>query len=249
MPAPPTPHSDFIIYDDESGDHGLKNVDPENPFFVFVLCIFEKREYSSSVSSRLQQLKFQYFGHDLVIIHNYEIRKAKGEFTFLRDANIRPKFLSGISNFVKESPFTVIAAAIDKARLQRQYAYPGHPYEIALLFCLERAYAFLKDQNQENRTCHVIVESRGRHEDRSLELEFRRICDGANYWGRLPFEIVFAQKSSNSAGLQLADLIAYPIRRYVSRPDQPNRAFEIIKPKIRTSPKGKVEGWGLKFFP
>lgn len=44
-------------------------------------------------------------------------------------------------------------------------------------------------------TVHVIVEKRGKNEDDELELEFRRICDGANYNGeKLNFEIVFADK-------------------------------------------------------
>ena len=34
---------------------------------------------------------------------------------------------------------------------------------------------------------------------------------------------------TNSVGLQLVDLVARPIGRYVYQPDQANRAFEILK--------------------
>ncbi|HEY0296908.1 MAG TPA: DUF3800 domain-containing protein [Bordetella sp.] len=72
---------------------------------------------------------------------------------------------------------------------------------------------------------HVIVECRGKKEDAELELEFRRICDGANPGNRiLPFDIIFADKKTNLAGLQLADLVARPVGRHHIRPQQLNQA-------------------------
>ncbi|MHA1538479.1 MAG: DUF3800 domain-containing protein [Alphaproteobacteria bacterium] len=100
-----------------------------------------------------------------------------------------------------------------------------------------------------NRTTHIVFESRGKREDDQLELEFRRICDGDNRWGALPFRIRFAAKAVNSAGLQLADLTAHPIGRYIMNPEQANRAYEIIEQKFRRSPNGEIRGWGLKVFP
>lgn len=65
---------------------------------------------------------------------------------------------------------------------------------------------------------------------------------------KLNFEIVFADKKSNSAGLQLADLVARPIGLSVLRPHQSNRAFDAARPKLLMR-NGKVDGWGLKYFP
>jgi len=64
---------------------------------------------------------------------------------------------------------------------------------------------------------------------------------------KLNFEILFADKKSNSAGLQLADLVARPIGLSVLRPEQPNRAFDAVKPKLLVN-NGRVDGWGLKCF-
>ncbi|HET9904476.1 MAG TPA: DUF3800 domain-containing protein [Xanthobacteraceae bacterium] len=106
------------------------------------------------------------------------------------------------------------------------------------------------DRGQHTCTTHIMVERRGKREDDELELAFRRIRDGANQWGAMPgFEIVFVDKKTNSSGLQIADLTARPIGRHVMNPYQPNRAWEIIEPKLRRSPTGKVAGWGLKVFP
>ena len=91
---------------------------------------------------------------------------------------------------------------------------------------------------------HIIVEERGKKEDNELELEFRRICDGDNWFNeKLPFAIKFANKKTNSAGLQLADLFARPVGMSILRPEQTNRSFDVLKDKFY------CEGWGLKVFP
>ena len=59
-------------------------------------------------------------------------------------------------------------------------------YDIALCFCMERAYAFLKDRGEHTSPTHIVVEKRGKREDDALELAFRRIRDGANQWGPMP---------------------------------------------------------------
>jgi hypothetical protein len=94
-----------------------------------------------------------------------------------------------------------------------------------------------------------LFESRGKKEDNDLELEFRRVCDRNATGQQLPFEIILADKKSNSGGLQFADLIARPIGRKLLKPDQQNRAFEILKAKFRRDPGGNLKGWGLKLFP
>jgi hypothetical protein len=100
-----------------------------------------------------------------------------------------------------------------------------------------------------NPAVHVVVEKRGKNEDDDLELEFRRVCAGANFnTERWNFEVVFADKKSNSAGLQMADLVARPIGMSVLKPNQPNRAFDAVKPKLLQK-NGRYMGWGLKCFP
>ena len=75
-------YSDYIIYVDESGDHGLapQSIDPAYPIFVLVFCIFEKAEYVETVVPAIQRLKFEFFGHDTVILHNTKIKKQEPPF-------------------------------------------------------------------------------------------------------------------------------------------------------------------------
>ncbi|HET7267276.1 MAG TPA: DUF3800 domain-containing protein [Oleiagrimonas sp.] len=65
---------------------------------------------------------------------------------------------------------------------------------------------------------------------------------------------MFADKKTNSPGLQLADLVARPIGLSIIRPEQPNQAFEVLKKKFfcaggRTNLGVGYEGWGLKIHP
>lgn len=113
----------------------------------------------------------------------------------------------------------------------------------------------MQEKKQEDYPTHIVVECRGKKEDQALELEFRRMCSGANRWGRqLPFQIVFADKKTNSCGLQLADLVARPIGIAVLRPGQMNRAYEVLKKKLfcrggRQNLGVGFEGLGLRIFP
>lgn len=243
-------YSDYIIYVDESGDHGLDSIDPNYPIFVLAFCIFKKTDYAKIVSPALQEFKFKYFGHDMVVLHEHEIRKSKNQFGILFNSEIRKSFLHDLNQMMEACPFSLIASVIKKEQLKEKYFDPANPYNIALSFGLERIFLFLKDHGCLNKTAHVVFERRGKKEDDELELEFRRVCDGHNYFReKLPLQIVLADKKTNSGGLQLADLTARPIGLSLLRPEQSNRAYDIINKKFRRNPQGKKEGWGLKCFP
>jgi len=94
-----------------------------------------------------------------------------------------------------------------------------------------------------------ICEARGKNEDTELELAFRQVCDGNNYYKKhYPYEIIIASKQCNSEGLRLADLVARPIGMSHLRPEQSNRAYDILKSKFCTK-DGVFEGMGRKVFP
>lgn len=237
--------SDFIVYVDESGDHGLEVIDSAYPYFVLAFCIFEKVTYINEVVPDLQNFKFEFFGHDMVILHEQEIRKSKPPFNILFDQQVRHVFMESLTNLIARASFTIIASVIDKsAHLNRYGQYAYNPYELSLLFCMERLQYFLQKKNIAQRPTHIILERRGRKEDDELELVFRRYCDQNNF----SFHPVFAHKQNNSAGLQLADLVARPIGRYVMNPQQTNRAFKVLQHKIY-QPDGTLNGAGLKVFP
>ena len=60
--------------------------------------------------------------------------------------------------------------------------HAAHPYHLALAFALERIYRLLKAAGQDDLLTYIVCEARGAREDAELELEFRRIRDGAADW-------------------------------------------------------------------
>lgn len=246
--------SDFVVYVDESGDHSLVSIDKDYPVFVLAFCIFYKDHYRTKVVPQLKHLKFDYFGHDLVILHEHEIRKEKGDFKVFKNREDKMQFMGRLSEIIDGSNFILASYVIEKNKI-RNPEEVGNPYHLALKHCLETLYDLVIEKGQQELETHVIVERRGNKEDNALELEFRRICDGENkYQKDLPFKVRMAAKTSNSAGLQLADLVARPIGRYVINPEQPNRAFNILQKKFyceggRCAVGQGYDQWGLKHFP
>jgi len=233
------PFSDYIIFADESGDHGLISIDEQFPVFALVFCIIRKDDYVRSIVSAMQHLKTEIWGHDQISFHEHDIRKEKGPFGLLRtNRELRERFLDSLTNIIADAPIKLIVSVIDKQRLKKQYTDPFNPYEIAMLFCMERTLAFLCKQNETGKRVFVLFESRGRRENRELKLEFRRICDNKSNWGykrpdfqQLSFDHIFVDKKSKATGLQLADLVVRPLALRYLRPEQENRA--LAEKKIR----------------
>jgi Protein of unknown function (DUF3800) len=172
--------SDYIVYVDESGDHGLSKIDPSYPMFVLAFCIFEKRAYAHDVVPRMLDFKFEQFGHDQVVLHEHDIKKAKGEFRFMTDATRRQSFMEGMNTMIAATPMTIVAVAIRKNDLVARYNQPNNPYLLAMEFVLERVSSFLSTHGQIGRRTYVVFERRGAREDTELELEFRRVTSGQN---------------------------------------------------------------------
>jgi len=103
-----------------------------------------------------------------------------------------------------------------------------------------------------NKQLQIIIEKRGAKEDKKLMEHFQKICArGTGYvtaerLKALKLKINFRGKNENINGLQLSDLIAYPIAAHAMNPKRVNQAYELIEKKIYTK-DGKL--YGLKVFP
>lgn len=207
----------------------------------------KKETYTQQIVPAFQQFKFNYWGHDGVVLHEHEIRKNTHNFGFLRGSReLRTKFMDDLSTLMQQAQFEICASIINKNALLKKYPNPWNPYEISLYFCLERLFQKMVAYKQKGKVIHVVFESRGHTEDKALEIEFRKICDNDSHWGyqrldfrKFDFRPVFASKATNSTGLQLADLTARPIALKSLYPEQTNRAFSLIEPKL----------WVRKVFP
>jgi len=241
---------DYIVYVDESGDHSLTAINPEFPRFVLAFCIFPVSEYVDRVVPLVERMKFEFFGHDMVVLHEREIRKNEPPFDILRDGEVRRRFLSSLDVLIRDSRFGIVASVIRKPEFRERARFAANPYAVALEFGLERVFLQLQQRNQVGRKTFVVFESRGKKEDAQLELEFRRIMDTTRMRGMAKtLEFKCASKQANSPGLQVADLVARPIGVHDLRPSQPNHAWDILQEKLVHSRDGRTLGYGLKIYP
>ncbi len=223
----------FIVFADESGDHS-EHIDPQFPIFVLNLCIFSKQAYFTDVVPEISKLKFKYWGHDLVVLHARDIRKASGDFSFLINPKHREAFFGDLNDLMSQLPFSIIPVVIDKRKLK--IPFPQNVYFSALFQSLSLLRSFLSERTQQQTLTHLIFEERGKHEDSELSAYFMKALYNLDFHKHhLHLKMNFASKKMASTGLQIADLTAHPIGRHFLKSDQTNRSYEIIHDKIYTS--------------
>jgi hypothetical protein len=241
--------SDFVVFVDESGDHNLQSINPRYPVFVLAFCILPVESYLREVGTDFRRLKFELFGHDVVVLHEHDIRKRSGPYASL-DSISRERLLHGLTTIIEDATMTIVAVVIDKPRLLQSANGQAHPYNLALRYGLERVHHFLQMNGQGSLRTTVVCEARGNKEDRDLRRAFEEVRLGRNRGGyEYPFDLVVADKRTNSEGLQLADLVARPIGLHVLRPDQFNRAWLSLARKLFDADHRAWPPVGLKVVP
>lgn len=253
----PTPEStahrnfgDYIVYVDESGDHSLTRINPEYPLFILAFCIFRIEDYINDIVPNIQRLKFKYFGHDSVILHENDMRKSKPPFDILQNSETREMFFDDLNTIMAETQFGIIPVAIKKYAVRSQKGVAASPYHIALEIGLKHISAELQKKSQSDRTIFLIFESRGKKEDETLETEFHKLLNKTTIRGmQETLKILIVSKQRNSTGLQIADMVARPIGLKVLKPQQPNRSWEILQAHIISAEQGNPKGTGVNIYP
>lgn len=242
----------YYLYIDESGDHGLTTLNPDFPVFLLCGVIVAENVYEN-IRQSFNAIKHALWANKEVIFHSRDIRKCDKEFAVLFDLEKKQWFYENLNKVIQQNDYTVIASAIQKDNYIKRFGRLSNDvYELALSFIIERAIFYLDDIKEKEKTLEIIIEKRGKKEDKQLEEHFQRLlARGTGYVipQRLKdynLEITFKSKRENINGLQLADLIAYPIARYVIEPNRANPAFEQVETKIYNK-NGKR--YGLKIFP
>lgn len=242
----------FYLFIDESGDHGLVNLDPSFP--VFLLCgLLTSEENYTQTRDAINAIKKEFWQHKEVILHSRDIRKCEKEFQILFDLDIKRNFYIKINDVIENAKYRILASAINKEKYINTYGKLSNDvYELALSFIIERAIFCLDELKDTSKQLEIIIEKRGKKEDKKLDEHFQRLLSrgtayvSAERLQEVGLKITFRDKKENINGLQLADLIAYPIARYVIEPKRANPAFDVLKKKIYTK-NGKR--YGLKIFP
>lgn len=217
---PSRPHR-YRLYLDESGDHTYNLLDdPSHRFLALLGVWFRQEDAYKRFSEWLESLKKDIFGFrpdKPIVLHRSDIINRKGPFGILKDISIESEFNQRLLEIVSHSEFRLICVVIDKKSHQGQYADPFHPYHYCLANTLDRYSGWLNFKSAEG---DVMAESRGREEDIQLKGAYRSVYDN----GTLMFDrhhhqraltsrdIKIQAKSQNIPGLQLADLLAHPVK-------------------------------------
>ena len=241
----------YYLFIDESGDHGLKTIDEGFPVFLLCGVLVSEVEYFN-INSVVNRLKIKYWNNTNVILHSLDIRKCSNEFKILFNLTIKERFYEDINHILTSSNYNIISSAIDKIAFIKKYGkLEDDVYEIALSFILERTI-FCLDEMKDCKSLEIIIEKRGRKEDLKLSSHLHKLSQIGTYYvdvermKKYAIKYKFLGKKENSNGLQISDLLAYPIARKIITPEGVNISFELIKEKFYTK-NGKR--YGLKVFP
>jgi len=110
----------YFLFLDESGDHGLKNIDPNFP--IFLLCgVLIREDFYEIIKAEMNTIKNEFWNDINVIFHSRDIRKCNDPFDILFDNKIKSLFYDSINELVSKNNYTIIAAAINKAEFIKQY--------------------------------------------------------------------------------------------------------------------------------
>ena len=161
-----------IMFLDESGDLSLEKIDSQYPVFCLAGAIIDEDEYRKVVSPDLDRIKLKYWKTTNVIFHSRSIRKCESPFNNLLDKSVRYPFYEDLNAFFNKSRLKIIASVILKHKLKNQYSDPSNPYEISMMFLMERFLYLLEEIGDRG---YITVESRDSKSNKDLFEEYSNI--------------------------------------------------------------------------
>ena len=241
----------YVLYLDECGDQNLSSFDPQFP--IFTLCgVVVSEEQDKLLADRINSLKMDIWNNTNIILHSRDIRKCQNGFEVLFDLEVKKHFLESVNAILGDDIYIIIGCAILKEPYIRQYGKLNDVYGLSLSYIMERVVFYLDSVGKDNIELRTVIERRGKKEDKSLLNYYNQLLDRGTYWvngermRRYFKRFDMRWKSENIVGLQVADLVAYPITRHVLNPNGVNLAYDVLKKNIY-----QVDGkmYGMKVFP
>ena len=241
-----------ILFLDESGDHNLSVIDLQYPIFVLGGIIMDEEYATGPLNDALDEFKHELFGRTDIILHTADITRNRNGFEAMKDVAFRDIFYSRLNQLMRTLSYSVVACVIRKDDYLSRFGLAAlDPYLISLDILVE---IFCFDVGDASGGGSIVAERRDPTLDRALELVWSnlQIQGTRRIQGRVVRErlstLKLLDKKDNVAGLQLADLVVSPIGRYVlGKPTKED--WEIVRDKLRRSPRGHVENYGLVVLP
>lgn len=258
----------YRMYIDEAGvpDRPLSADDRERYLGVTGV-ILESRhciEVATPSIDAVQRRLFQVDPDDPVALHRNPMVGKREHFSPLRDPLVKSVCDDMLIGCFRDLEYTVATVVIDK------WLYPQHmdpPYSFALRVLIERYIFFLERCGGRG---DIAIESRKGGGNTELRQEFDRAVTYGTGWttpervaqtiGGMGWReaLRFIPKTACSAGLQLADLIAYASKReilidngHMPHPENPfdGKITAILRNAKYLRNGTRVNGYGKKFWP
>ncbi|ADQ04374.1 hypothetical protein Calow_0806 [Caldicellulosiruptor owensensis OL] len=267
---------DYVLFIDESGDKVIKeeykdfktlaSLHKKGEKDILTLCgVIIHRDYLSTAKNEIMKLKYKYWENGNYVDKNttkrvcfvtrfIERREKAFSKEYLNDEKYN-NFINDLSILIDSLDFKVISGSVNK--IEHLFKNFGHAFEIysfSFVFILERFVKYFLDNDE---TAIIIFEGRGKKEDRQFLEYVKGIFDnGTRYITSNEIKkhikgVYFNPKYCDNYqktyfGLELADLCAKPINRYLKTLHE-SPDFQIVKKKICGYPD--IWGKGLKLYP
>jgi len=249
-----------LIYIDESGDT-IPLSQGGSKYFTLTACIIDEND-RQKIEVDFRSIKYEFYKNPDIEFKSNFIRYANPDIPEhnsplkLHSRERYNDLESNLTQFLKNIPVCLVSVVIDKEYYWQQYP-SQNPYDAAYMFLLERIQLELKDKKSLGI---VIIDPRdGRVEKHFIGDALEKLhhhmrfdkSPGIAYTATPNIvERLLYSDSSNTIGIQIADIYCYPvfhIFEYDKMADEYWRFHDITLPKLRVC-NNKVDGYGLKVF-
>ena len=220
----------YRLYVDESGDHTYKSFEHVTNKHLCLTGIAVKRlpDYYNQLDPALESLKMDIFNHDpdeksknKVILHRTDIINKRGPFKVLLDNKVNEEYEVRLLQILEDNSFLIISVVLNKESYYIRMGETGeHFYHYCLRALLERYCGYL---NHISSCGDVLLEKRGKEEDKLLVRAYNNFFDGGSRYIK-PIDVqraltsrkpILRGKWANITGLQIADVLAHPIKQQI----------------------------------
>lgn len=211
----------YRVFFDESGDRSNRiDNSAASRYFALCGCVFLMESYRNDFRPAVDRLRNAHFpehhAEEPVILHREEIKEARGSFAALQDDARRRAFDVDLLSLIGDANYQVITVLLDKRVFFARNGRGADPHSACLWELLKVYCTFLISVGGSG---DVMGEARDQHLDRSMKESYEF------YWNECEQQFTPASPLSSSnelklkikahdiTGIQLADLLAYPLKQ------------------------------------
>ena len=248
----------YLCFLDESGSPPKPGRVKDRRYFIIAGLIMHEAQWHG-VADEVRQLrnrrdflvsgeiKWRYFGPDNTDADNSVAHLPQEK---------RDEFRAEVFNVILRRKSIKIIACCACAEAAYETAYVNTQddlYHYTYKPVSERFQYYLQDTSRvvgERQLGIIVSDHRGKKQDELFRKGHHGLVDAnrmfsSNYENFV--ESIFLTPSHHSVGIQLADMVAGAIGRAYNTDEK--RFADMLTPSFRSSPTGKIEGYGLVKFP